>query len=231
MTEKHDGRERACLPIGDLTRKAVSSPQALAETFNKWSPSSSTTGSRSLAQRDSSSTGRQPSATDAGRSLTVPEAMQTNDPEAVDQAILASLPPSVASTLRPTYREYIDPKYGYSEEFTGYHVPANVLVPRQDINTAKALVEQHLRPAPSPLIKQELARLRVSTKSRAESDDDLAMGFQVLAEECSEYPADVVVWALRSWARMETFYPSLAEIRERLQRGVQRRRAMAKALR
>jgi hypothetical protein len=230
MVERNEKRELASLPIGDLAPRIVNSLRVSDSIPNELPPNTATTGSGLPVPRDSSSIGRQPSATDAGRSLTVPEAMRTNDPEAVDRAILASLPPSVASTLQPTFREFTD-RYGWNEEFAGYHIPANVLVPRQDINTAKALVEQHLQPAPSPLIKQELARLRVSTKSRAESDDDLAMGFQVLAEECSEYPADVVVWALRSWARMETFYPSLAEIRERLQRGVQRRRAMAKALR
>jgi hypothetical protein len=126
------------------------------------------------------------------------------------------------------YRDRIDPVYGFDTEFLGYRLEG--AVPSGDLMQARQMVGQHLRPAEVGLIKRELARLRVSTKSRAETDDDLAMGFQVLAEECAEYPPDVVVWALRGWARMETFYPSLAEIRDRLQRGVARRRSLMAAV-
>lgn len=126
------------------------------------------------------------------------------------------------------YRDRIDPVYGFDTEFLGYRLDG--AVPAGDLALARQMIGQHLCSSEEGLIKRELARLRVSTKARAETDDDLAMGFQVLAEECAEYPPDVVVWALRGWARMETFYPSLAEIRDRLQRGVARRRSMMNAV-
>jgi hypothetical protein len=227
-----ESRNRGFRPIGSLASEELRSLTLRDETTpgsgERGQPAEISTSARETSLPTTTRPGAPGSIT--RHDLSLSEALRTNDPEAVDRAILASLPPSVASTLKPTYREYIDPKYGFDCEFTGYAMPPDVIVPIGDLVKAASLVERHLRPAPEPLIKQELARLRVSTKARAESDDDLAMGFQVLAEECSEYPADVVVWALRSWARMETFYPSLAEIRERLQRGVARRRAMAKAL-
>jgi len=166
-------------------------------------------------------------------SITLPSlreaAARVIDPAETDRALLASLPPSVASALRPTYRERIDPVYGFDSEFTGYAiVPADI--PAADLMRSVQAVAPYMAPPDENLIKRELARLRVSTKARAESDDDLAMGFQVLAEECAEYPADVVVWALRNWARTEIFYPSLAEIRDRLQRGARRRAALIDAL-
>lgn len=150
------------------------------------------------------------------------------DPAMVDRAIVASLPPSIASALVPVHRDRIDPVYGFDSELVGYRLEGEV--PAADVMQARQIVGRCLAPADEPLIKRELARLRASTKARAEADDDLAMGFQVLAEECSEYPPDVVVWAMRGWARMETFYPSLAEIRDRLQRAARRRQAMLKAL-
>ena len=119
--------------------------------------------------------------------------------------------------------------YGYDFEVIGYQ-RVDAEVPAEDLVKAKGIVGECLKGARGDLIKAELARLRVSTKSRAELDDDLAMGFQVLAEECANYPPDVVVWALRGWARSETFYPSLAEIRDRLQRGVRRRRSLLAAI-
>lgn len=221
--------ERDCQSIGSLASKITSSPQSLASAVEKLPPSSGTTGARSLVPRPSSSTGQQLSVTDAASLPTVAEAEARNDPQALDLAIVRSLPPSVASALRVNHRDFIDPIYGFDSEFVGYDLPREGVVPAE-LMQARQLVGQHLKPAAGNLIKQELARLRVSTKARTQSADDMAMGFQVLAEECSEYPADVVVWALRGWARSEVFYPSLAEIRDRLQRGARRRKALMLAL-
>jgi hypothetical protein len=126
-------------------------------------------------------------------------------------------------------REFIDPEYGYDCETIGYELSLH-LATQAEIETARMLVERCMEPAADQVIKGELARLRASTKSR-EIDDDLVLVFQVMAEECASYPADVVVWALRGWARAETFYPSLAEIRDRLQRGARRRQSLLSGLR
>lgn len=214
--------------VGNLRLPTGTSPYLSDSTQREWPQSFATTGSRFPAPGGARSTGRQLSATAAGKSLSIAEAVERADPEAVDRAIVASLPPSIASTLRPMYRDHIDPRYGFDTEFLGYRLEG--AVPAGDLELARQMIGQHLCPAEVGLIKRELARLRVSTKSRAETDDDLAMGFQVLAEECAEYPPDVVMWALRSWAKQETFYPSLAEIRDRLQRGVKKRRQLMQAI-
>ena len=151
------------------------------------------------------------------------------EPAATDKAILAMLPPLVASALRPMWKTWIDPVYGFDSEIDGYRVEAEV--PASDLMQARQIVARHLRGADEDLIAQELVRLRITTKARAENDDDLALAYQAFAEACAECPPDVVVWALRGWARMETFHPSLAEIRDRLQRGVRKRRALMAALR
>jgi len=226
--DDHQSEGRGLTAAGSLRLPTGTSPYNSDSNRKPWRQSSETTGLRSLAQRDASATGRQLSETVADRSLSIAQAVAKGDPEAVDRAILASLPPSIVSTLQPTHRDYIDPVYGFDTEFLGYALRGEV--PAGDLMQARQIVGQHLRPGDEALIKREIARLRVSTKSRAESDDDMAMGFQVIAEECAEYPPDVVQWGLRSWARSEVFYPSLAEIRERLQRGARRRKALLAAL-
>lgn len=227
----HQNEGRGSRSIGSLTSKIASSPEALgsALALETLPRSSGTTGSRSLAPRDASSTGRQLSETAAATLPSIAEAIALADPQALDLAIVRSLPPSIGSALKAIHRDIIDPVYGLDTEFVGYELPRAGVVPAE-LMQARQMVGLHLKPAVGGLIKQELARLRVSTKSRSESADDLVMGFQVMAEECSEYPADVVVWALRGWARSEVFYPSLAEIRDRLQRGARRRKAMMAAL-
>lgn len=227
--DDHQNEARGSRSIGSLATRIASSPEALASALTTLPPSSGTTGARSLAPRPSSSTGQQLSATGAAILPSVAEAIALADPQALDQAIVRSLPLSVGSGLRATYRDFIDPVYGFDTEFTGFALAMEGVLPAE-LMQARQMVGLHLKPAAGGLIKQELARLRVSTKSRSESADDLVMGFQVMAEECSEYPADVVVWALRGWARSEVFYPALSEIRDRLQRGARRRKALMAAL-
>lgn len=141
---------------------------------------------------------------------------------------MASLPRSVASALRREIRDFIDPVYGADFEVTGYRLSGRP--PTDDVDVAREMVEFSLASAPENAIKSELARLRVSTKARAEADDDLAMGFQVYAEECSRYPVDVVSESLRALARIDKFYPSLSELREMLQRKAKVRQSLKRAL-
>lgn len=226
MPNDRDGSQQVqSRPIGSLAKQIVNSHSGSASTSRPSSLSSSTTG---LAREFAKQIGTRLSATDAGRLPTVVLALREADLADLDRAIVASLPPSIASTLMPRYRDRIDPKYGFDTEFLGFAV--GELVPQADKETAKQSLVMFMRPADEQTIKREIARLRVSTKSRAETDDDMAMGFQVLAEECAKYPPDVVILALRSWAGMETFYPSLAEMRDRLQRGVRKRKAVWEAL-
>jgi len=131
--------------------------------------------------------------------------------------------------LQTIERTFIDPVYGFDYEFTGYTLGA--IVPSHDRLTARNSVATALAGASADFVRQELARLRASTKARPEDGDDLAMRFQVLADECREYPPDVVRHALRGWAQREVFFPALAEIRDELQRLTRRRRALLVCLR
>ncbi len=102
--------------------------------------------------------------------------------------------------------------------------------PRGDLAASLALVDGALRPAPKTVIQSELARLRVMTKSRNENQADLTMTAAAYADALAEYPADVVADALRNWAACEKWWPAWAELKDRLDRGVRKRRALRAAL-
>jgi hypothetical protein len=218
MSEDH-----GCQPIGNLAQQIALSLKPVDSIRMNSPTSSGTTGVPSPAARRPSSTGRQLTATvAAGHDHQV-------TPEEVDAALLASLKPSVAFALQETTREFVDPVYGYDCEFTGYTITD--AVPYRDLQTDTVTVENALAPADAKFVRMELARLRASTKAREQPGDDLAMILQVFAEECQNYPPDVVRHALRSWAKREVFFPALAEIRDELQRHAKRRRALLECLR
>ena len=75
-----------------------------------------------------------------------------------------------------------------------------------------AIVGERMRPIPSDRLKAELARLRSAVQSRAIETPDLAMRFQVTADACARWPEDIVVAALRGWARRENWWPTEAEV-------------------
>jgi hypothetical protein len=80
------------------------------------------------------------------------------------------------------------------------------------------------------MVVEELARLRMLTKSRAGDETDRELTYVALAEELVEFPPDVIRSALRKIARRETFFPSLAEMIDQCQREVRNRRLIARAI-
>jgi len=191
-----------------------------------------TTGTQQLGSEPSSATGRQRGETGAVAKqlpMALREAIEAADPALVDQILVQSLPPSIASTLGRRYRDRIDDEYGLYREPIGWVVSAQL--EEADRLLSIAMVATTLLPAPERLIKRELARLQLSTKSRASCEDDLVGVLQLLAEACSQYPGDVVTAALRGWARRETFVPSVAELSTELEGIAANRRALLDALR
>jgi len=220
--------ESGCRPIGSLVQRTLTSLSVVDSTPEPSPTSLPITGTRFPEAGAASLIGPPRS----GTGVVAKPDFRHQDPAQNDEAIVALLPPSVRSALRATesIREFIDPVYGFDIERkdTGYMLAAAVMP--HDRQAAIGIVAAYMAPCGGRLVREELARLRASTKSRQQSDDDLAMTFQVLAEECQEYPPDVVRWALRSWARRETFFPSLAEIRDELQRHSRRRRLLLECL-
>lgn len=132
-------------------------------------------------------------------------------------------------SLRARYDDRID-LYGWDGEIVGYRLLPETMLDMAERQLAADLVQAALRPLDDPGIVTELARLRASCKTRAQDQQEVTLTLRVLAEECAEYPADVVVYVLRNWARRETFTPSLAELRDQLQRAARSRLSLAQAL-
>ena len=215
--------------IGSLTQPIVNSPESLASTLERSQTSSATTGKPSPVAKPLASIGTPPSATPAGTTPPGLVAMGA-DAELTDRLLLASLPPSVAHSLTPTMRTWDDPVHGFDYQITGYSL-AEPLPSPADIDTARQMVEAAMQPAPAKSVAAELARLAAVTKSRADPEDDQTLRFAAFREELAEFPRDVITTALRKIARRETFFPSLAEIRDQCQREFSHRKHLADVLR
>jgi hypothetical protein len=103
-------------------------------------------------------------------------------------------------------------------------------VDAERIEAARQLVAAALQPSPPQMVVQELARLRMLTKSRASDETDREAAYVALAEELAEFPPDVIRSALRGIAQREVFFPALAELRDQCQRAVRNRRLLAAAV-
>lgn len=210
--------------IGSLANKIAHLPASSGSIPSPSETNSGPTGARSLAAKLPNSTGRQLTKTGAE---SLADAMATNDLIKVNRALIASLPACVSSNLRELERTWCDRDYGFDFRFSGYTFDA--AIPSDTLRQALVLVDQACAPAPKRLIQSELARLRVMTKSR--SDDTGQLAAAAYAEELAEYPADIVVSALRHWARTEKWWPSWHELHELLERRFEKRRALQEALR
>jgi hypothetical protein len=134
------------------------------------------------------------------------------DPHQRTAALVASLSPLVRSSLRAHYDDRVDPEYDWDGDIIVAYDRAD---PEAQIDEgaraeALAVILPWLEPAADRQIVVEVSRLRASCKVRAEHQDGITLVMRVLAEECADYPADVVAWVLQQWANRETFTPALA---------------------
>lgn len=216
MTSSEPETEEAGLkPIGSLSRKIVSSLEALVSTPTPLPRVSATTGSRVLDLVGSSAIGRPPGGTGVARkpSESVDEAHRN------DQRLLASLPLGVRLSL-----EYGPPEY----DCIGFR--PRVKLGDDVIAHALKQLEPLIEPAGEELTIKELTRCFLLTKARSEDQADTTMLLAILAEELSVFPGDVVQHVLRLWARREIFRPTLAELIDRCQRACRLRYALRDSL-
>lgn len=210
--------------IGELVPPASTMRLVEGSTPEPSRRSSATTGMPRTAPTPGSEIGTRHSVPGAVK-RSVEDMIARDDPEATDRELEALLTRSVGLSFRPVEREFIDERYGYDSEVIAFEVESG------DRIVGRHIIETAMMPAPEPVIQASLARLRAATKARAVDGDDLAMTMQVMAEECAEWPADVVRAACKRWYRRETWFPSVAELRDEMQRLGRRRQLIADALR
>ncbi len=173
-------------------------------------------------------TGRRHFGTAVANLPTLDVAMLGADPETTDRALVASLPRSISSVLREVRTTKIDPTYGFDDAFESFTLACRP--GDQDLEVALALVDRAMSSAPSQVLRRELVRLRLSTKSRAEDATEMAMMISIYEEEMSGFPADVAIEATRYLGRTETFWPSLSALRERMQYTAHKRNALRRVI-
>lgn len=97
-----------------------------------------------------------------------------------------------------------------------------------DVRAALKVVADWCRPCGGEFAAQQLGLLRTRTKMRADQDGKvLAMAY---TDWLAAYPADVAKAACETWARTEKFFPAWAELQEPLDRLMQKRLMLRKAL-
>ncbi len=178
------------------------------------SKSLKTTGSVSVATRQPRSIGLELGATGSGELLNTPH------PRELDEELLTSLPQSVQSALVSTVnRDY---------ELTGYKLSQQV--PAADLDTAKRILLTGLEPLPPQTILQELTKLKVKTKTRNMTTDEQTLMIQAYCEELQRFPADIVLYVLRSIGDTSPWFPAWAELHQELRWRTDKRAFMLDAL-
>ncbi len=131
------------------------------------------------------------------------------------------------SSLAETWIDGDDGGYGWDGYVIGYELTAPLA--DDDRENAIAIADMALLPATEGEIVRELGRLRALTVSR-DIGSDVSLVFAAYTQELRQYPAEAIRDVLRSWPRTQRFWPSMAELIERLDRLVKPRRALREAL-
>ena len=137
----------------------------------------------------------------------------------VDSKIRAWLPRSVRLWL--ARNRGIDTAIGRSDD--GFD--------EKEGRIALAMLEAIDRPIERVDCLKALAKLKVLTRERNLTSDDLKAQILAYADELSAYPADVVFSATREWAATSKWFPSWSELRLLCDDYARKRRSMARMLR
>ena len=140
------------------------------------------------------------------------------------------MPASVSAALVPVSRGFVSVGGQFEGGIYDYLLDPDADVPDADVMEAARTLDKSLLPCPPEIATRALTAMRMRTKGAAEASEDTEMRLALFAADLTAYPADVVIEACRFWGRNEKWFPSWAELREILDRRVQRRRAMRAAL-
>ncbi len=140
------------------------------------------------------------------------------------------MPPSIASKIEAVSRsrqpEGALPGDPWNESYIADYRLADG-ASAADAKVALAIVERLLAPAGKRDCAKAVGLLKVKTKERNLTQEDLALQVVVYAEELTVYPIDAVRAACRDWADTQTFFPAWSELRDRCEARVLFRRALA----
>ncbi len=133
-------------------------------------------------------------------------------------------------TLSPRYRT----KARYSEDgqYDGEEIvsfdPAGLTGP--ELDNLRAEIDKALAPLSRDEIIQEISLLRTVTRSRAEQGSDLKAMLLVYAADLSDVPGMALKRAILEIRQTSTWFPTVAEIRQKAEAKCQRARVAKAAL-
>lgn len=97
-----------------------------------------------------------------------------------------------------------------------------------DVERTREFLVAVTAPADKTQTAKALAKLSVMVAMRTPDQADLTM--EAYVEEARAYPPDVIAHVCREWAAAEKWWPSWAELRERLEAAMENRRAFAEEM-
>lgn len=141
------------------------------------------------------------------------------------------LPLPLASLLaRPVWRDNFGENgwNGYPER---YELPAVISDDQRAMaGMALDLYRQACAPLDPVSLAHELATLRTRTAATKTSDGEMDMLLDSLVDDLADYPADLVLSAIRDWRRASKWWPKMSELLEHIEPEVARRRSIMAAL-
>lgn len=219
-------------PTGGLRPLASSLPKISGSTAPASSPSSSTTGRALPAVTGSNRPGTAPSGTDVAPSQIGAWVDRQLGPFRLPEATVRSMTSSLSSHVKPENVTAITSDGQY--EVAKVRLTMVPGMPRKDaLSDLRTLDSTALRPADKNAVAPLVAVLKARTKSRNTDAQEARFEAQVLVQDLSAYPIDVVQWACEYWVAGgadNKWMPSWPELRELCERRVQPRRALRKAL-
>ncbi len=152
---------------------------------------------------------------------------------AIDRALPAWLPPSIASSIERVWRTRpgSDPEIWDDPYIADYRLADDLKADVDAARTALALLDLLDVRAPRREYAKAVGRLWGKTVSRALTAEDLALQIETIATELTDYPLDVAREACNASARGQKFFPAWAELRALCEDGVCFRRGLVHALR
>lgn len=162
------------------------------------------------------------------KTVALQSALQADDPSATDRALEASLPPSVKTSVLEIWTDKGNAQTGWDGELTGIQLTKPM--PISDLKLAAETVRKSMARMHPSEIQKGLARLRVLTKVRAETTDDIRLSLAIYADEMANYPADVIRYVIKTQPKIIPWWPAWSELSERLDLYTRKRQRLLDAI-
>lgn len=161
---------------------------------------------------------------------TLPQALREvvldSDPAKTDRVLGESLTSLLGSKPKAVWSDKTT-THGWDGDLVGYKLPA---MTEEKRTQALHLVDQSLMPMTQSECFGLLGELKLTTMSRADQGHDLEAQLKIYARKLQEFPADVVRHVLTSQSSHSKWWPTWAELKDRLDFGLRRRLKLKEAL-